>query len=106
MGLDEYEALRLADVEQLQHDQAAECMGVSRQTFGRILDIAHGKVARALVGGLGLRIEGGPVCPPPHPGWRCQKWGAKGPVSPGECPRRRQCPSPGCAAPGEVPPKE
>jgi uncharacterized protein len=104
MGLDEYEALRLSDVEYLQHDEAAAQMGVSRQTFGRILDIAHGKVAAALVGGQALRIEGGPVCPPPHPGWRCQKFGLNGPISPGECPRHRRCPSPGCPPPKEISP--
>lgn len=96
VGLDEYEALRLADVEHLPQDEAAERLGVSRQTFGRILDAARSKVARALVEGCAIRIGGGPACPPPHPGWRCPRWGEKGPASPGECPRRLHCPSEGC----------
>jgi uncharacterized paraquat-inducible protein A len=36
-------------------------MNVSRQTFGRIVEAAHRKVADVLVHGKTLRIEGGPV---------------------------------------------
>ncbi len=61
LSLDQLEALRLADLERLYHGQAAERMGVSRQTFGRILDLARNTVARALVEGMALRVEGGPV---------------------------------------------
>jgi uncharacterized protein len=53
---DEFEALRLADVEDLYHADAARRLGVSRQTFDRIVRSARRKVARALVGGLALRI--------------------------------------------------
>jgi Zn finger protein HypA/HybF involved in hydrogenase expression len=34
-------------------------MNVSRQTFGRIIDSAHKKVAEAVVHGKALKIEGG-----------------------------------------------
>jgi predicted DNA-binding protein (UPF0251 family) len=34
-------------------------MGVSRQTFGRIVEKARRKVAQALAGGKALRIERG-----------------------------------------------
>jgi predicted DNA-binding protein (UPF0251 family) len=61
LTLDELEAIRLADLEGLYQEQAAERMGVSRATFGRIATSAHRKVAEALVGGLALRIEGGSV---------------------------------------------
>jgi predicted DNA-binding protein (UPF0251 family) len=61
MTLDEFEALRLADLEGLYHEQAAKQMGVSRPTFSRIIDSAHAKSADALVHGKALRIEGGPV---------------------------------------------
>jgi Predicted DNA-binding proteins len=57
LELDEYEALRLADHEGLYQEQAAGHMGVSRQTFGRTLESARRKVARALVLGLALSIE-------------------------------------------------
>ncbi|MFA7329738.1 MAG: DUF134 domain-containing protein [Candidatus Delongbacteria bacterium] len=61
MTLDEFEALRLADLDGLYQEDAALRMGVSRATFGRILEAAHRKVADALVHGKALRIEGGPV---------------------------------------------
>lgn len=59
LTVDEYEAVRLADLESLYQEQAAEKMHVSRQTFGRIIESAHKKVAEALVKGKALRIEGG-----------------------------------------------
>ena len=61
MALDEFEAMRLADLDGLYQEQAAEQMNVSRPTFSRIIDSAHRKMADALVHGKGLRIEGGPV---------------------------------------------
>jgi uncharacterized protein len=61
LSLDEFEAIRLADREGLYHEQAAESMNVSRQTFGRIVEAARGKIARVLVEGLALRIEGGAI---------------------------------------------
>jgi predicted DNA-binding protein (UPF0251 family) len=63
MGLDEIEAVRLADLEGLYHEQAAGRMGVSRPTFSRILRTARRKVAEALVNGWALRFHGGPVEP-------------------------------------------
>ena len=59
LTVDECEAIRLADLERLYQEQAAERMKVSRQTFGRIIESAHKKVAEALVKGKALRIEGG-----------------------------------------------
>jgi len=59
LALDEFEAIRLADLEDLYHDQAAERMQVSRPTFGRIIGSARKKVAEALVHGKALKIEGG-----------------------------------------------
>jgi uncharacterized protein len=56
---DELEALRLADLEGLYHAEAAEKMGISRQTFGNIVESARHKVADVLVNGRALRIQGG-----------------------------------------------
>ncbi len=53
------EAIRLSDVNGLDQDAAAKRMGISRQTFGRILAQARNTVARSIVEGLGLKIEGG-----------------------------------------------
>jgi len=61
LSVDEFEAIRLADLEGLYQEQAAERMKVSRQTFGRIVEAAHRKVAEALVKGKALKIEGGEV---------------------------------------------
>jgi predicted DNA-binding protein (UPF0251 family) len=58
LALDEFEAVRLADLEALEHAQAARRMGISRQTFGRVLASARRKVAQALVLGQALRLEG------------------------------------------------
>jgi len=81
LTLDELEAIRLADLEGLYQEEAAEKMGISRPTFGRILDSAHRKVAEALISGKALRIEGGVVhteeLPPgfPRRGFRCRRRG-------------------------------
>ena len=61
MSLDEFEAMRLADLDRLYQEQAAEQMNVSRSTFSRIIESAHRKIADAIVHGKALRIEGGPV---------------------------------------------
>lgn len=53
------EAIRLADREGLDMDEAARRMGVSRHTFGRILRKARHTVAEALIAGYALRVEGG-----------------------------------------------
>lgn len=57
LSLEEYEAIRLADHEGLYQEEAAERMGVSRQTFGRTIEKARSKVAQVLVLGCALRIE-------------------------------------------------
>lgn len=61
LSIDEFEAIRLADHLSMYQEEAAEKMGVSRQTFGRIIAEARGKVARMLVYGQALHIEGGNV---------------------------------------------
>jgi len=100
LTLDEFEAVRLADLEGLYQEQAAEKMKVSRQTFGRIIESAHRKVAAALVKGKALRIEGGNIqmnamlktgmgscgfC-------LCPKCGEKIPHKPGMPCREEKCP--------------
>jgi predicted DNA-binding protein (UPF0251 family) len=97
MTLDEYEAVRLADLEGLHQDRAARQMGVSRPTFSRIVESARRKEARALVRGMALMIRGGPV----HLGRRGSSCGPSCP-----CPRHRTraCTlrAGGSAAPGGV----
>ena len=59
LSVEELEALRLADGEDLYQEAAAERMEVSRQTFQRVLREARKKVADVLVNGKALGIEGG-----------------------------------------------
>jgi len=61
LSVDEFEAIRLADHERLDHLEAAARMGISRSTFSRLIDSAHGKVAACIIEGRELRIEGGDV---------------------------------------------
>jgi predicted DNA-binding protein (UPF0251 family) len=61
LGRDELEALRLADLEGLSHEEVGEMMNVSRATAGRILAEARRKTALALVHGHAIRVEGGVV---------------------------------------------
>lgn len=55
----EMEAIRLADIEQLDQAAAADRMEVSRPTFHRIVNTAHQKIAKALWQGYALRVDGG-----------------------------------------------
>jgi predicted DNA-binding protein (UPF0251 family) len=59
LALDEFEAVRLADLEGLYQEEAAARMKVSRQTFGNIIHAARAKIAEAIVCGKALKIEGG-----------------------------------------------
>jgi len=61
LELDEFEAVKLADLEELYQEEAAEKMKISRQTFGRIISSAHKKIADAIVNGKAIKIEGGNV---------------------------------------------
>jgi predicted DNA-binding protein (UPF0251 family) len=92
IAVDELESLRLADVEGLYHEQAAEQMRVSRRTFGRIIDSARRKVAQALVQGMALRIEGGMIEMAEQRTFRCgdceHEWQLPfGTGRPSECPQ-------------------
>ena len=61
LTIDEFEAIRLADLEGLYQEDAAKKMNISRQTFGNIIESAHKKVADVLVNAKSLKIEGGVV---------------------------------------------
>ena len=59
--LEEYEAIKLADYDNLTQEQAADRMGISRPTFTRIHEKARKKVAKAFVEALPIIIAGGNV---------------------------------------------
>jgi len=59
LSVEELEAVRLKDLEGLEQEECAERMQVSRPTFQRVLVSAREKIARALVEGAAIRVEGG-----------------------------------------------
>ncbi len=61
LSLDEYEAIRLLDYQNLNQEKAAAQMQVSRPTLTRIYEKARVKYATALVEGCNLMIEGGDI---------------------------------------------
>jgi len=59
LTVDEFEAIRLADLEGLYQEESAKKMEISRQTFANIINSAHKKIAEAIVKVKAIRIEGG-----------------------------------------------
>ena len=59
MSIDEYEAVRLIDLEQLSQEECAKSMNVSRTTAQSIYNSARTKLAECLVKGKALKVEGG-----------------------------------------------
>ncbi|QZY53797.1 DUF134 domain-containing protein [Crassaminicella profunda] len=59
MDVEEFESIRLMDLEGLDQTECAEKMGVARTTFQRIYKEAKKKLADAVVNGKVLKIEGG-----------------------------------------------
>ena len=59
LTLDEYEAIRLVDLEQQTHEQCAAQMDISRSTVQEIYESARRKIAACLVHGKPLHITGG-----------------------------------------------
>ncbi len=95
LTVDELEALRLADFLGMSHEEAGKQMGVSRATFGRIIEQARKTVADALIHGKAISVDGGNyrrvdpttnrafLCD--HCGWRWEEPPATG--------RPKKCPS-------------
>lgn len=81
MTIDEYETIRLIDLEGFSQEECSAQMNVSRSTVQGIYESARKKLAQSLTGGSILRIEGGDyrLCS-----------GASGPCGGRGC-RRRHC---------------
>lgn len=70
LSIEEVESIRLSDFLEMEQDDAARSMNVSRGTFQRIVGSARKKTADAIVNGKTIRIDGGnyellpgnPVC--------------------------------------------
>ncbi|MDD4873872.1 MAG: DUF134 domain-containing protein [Dehalococcoidales bacterium] len=59
LNIEELEAIRLKDIEELELEECAREMDVSRTTFSRILDSARKNIADALLLGKAIHIKGG-----------------------------------------------
>ena len=59
LTLDEYEVIRLVDLEQQTHERCAAQMDISRSTVQEIYESARRKIAACLVHGKPLHITGG-----------------------------------------------
>lgn len=58
LAADELEALKLHDIDGLEQREAAKKMKISQPTFARTLDRAYKKVAKSIIRGRAIRIEG------------------------------------------------
>ena len=97
LTLDEYEVIRLVDLEKFTHEQCAGQMDISRTTVTEIYESAREKIADSIVNGREIVIAGGNyrLCDGPAAGLcrkRCRR-GAFGPRRPelrekGECDMR------------------
>ena len=59
LTVDEFEAVRLKDLEGLNEILAAKKMNISQPTFNRLLSSARKKIADAIVNGKAIKIFGG-----------------------------------------------
>lgn len=59
LTLDEYETIRIVDLENATHEQCAERMDISRTTVTEIYASARSKIADAIVNGKSIVISGG-----------------------------------------------
>lgn len=92
LAVDEFEAIRLNDLEGLEQTAAAEKMRISQPTFHRILESARKKMADALINGKAIRIEGGDYAAASTREFSCEDCGyeweeSRGTGRPNNCPR-------------------
>jgi len=57
LEVDELEAIRLGDMLNYSHEEAALKMKISRATFGRIVNKARQKIAGGMINGNAIRIS-------------------------------------------------
>jgi len=59
LNVEEFEAVRLKDLEGLEQEECAKKMKISQPTFHRLVLSARKKIADAIINGKAIRIEGG-----------------------------------------------
>ncbi|WP_341534012.1 DUF134 domain-containing protein [Sporosalibacterium faouarense] len=72
LKVEEVEAIRLKDFQNLSQEDCAKKMEISRQTFQNIIGSARRKIAEALIEGKSIKIYGGNYHLKPHQK-RCRK---------------------------------
>ncbi|NLH46939.1 MAG: DUF134 domain-containing protein [Acholeplasmataceae bacterium] len=82
MTVEEYETIRLIDLEEKTQQECSERMGVARTTVQGIYDAARKKLADALVNGKHLQIAGGDYELCGEGGFKACRWQQ-------ECPKRK-----------------
>jgi predicted DNA-binding protein (UPF0251 family) len=59
LSVEEFEAVRLKDLEGLEQEECAKKMNISQPTFHRLVVSARKNIADAIVNGKAIKIEGG-----------------------------------------------
>ena len=59
LSVEEFEAVRLKDLEGLEQGVCAKKMNISQPTFHRLVISARKKIADAIINGKAIKIEGG-----------------------------------------------
>jgi predicted DNA-binding protein (UPF0251 family) len=59
LTLEEYEAIRLIDLDETEQIKAGEMMNISQPTLSRLLKSARKKISDAIIHGKAIKIKGG-----------------------------------------------
>jgi len=59
LTIDEYEVVRLVDLENVEQIKAGQQMKISQPTLSRLLKSARKKISEAIIKGKAIKIEGG-----------------------------------------------
>ena len=59
LSVEEFEAVRLKDLEGLEQEECAKKMKISQPTFHRLVLSARKKIAEAIIKGKAIQIQGG-----------------------------------------------
>ena len=87
--LEEFEAIKLIDYENMSQREGAKSMNVSQATFNRVLKSARRKISTVLVNGFALTLEGGKNVLPCRIfkcGYCSHQWSPNGQGPPKICP--------------------
>jgi len=59
LTFEEYETIRLIDLENIEQGKAGDMMKISQPTLSRLLKSARRKISEAIIKGKAIKIEGG-----------------------------------------------